>query len=494
MARQAPLSEGARYDAVVIGAGFGGLGAALTLAESGAKVLLCEALTYPGGCASTFQRQGWRFEAGATLFSGFGEGQLMRRWIDRHHLAVDVRILDPMVELRTPAWRLAIPPDREALVARLAAFPGAPRDRLAAFFAEQHRVADALWALFDDPALLPPFDLASLTTHALRVPRYLPLLRLVARPLSAMVERHGLSGFEPLRVYLDALCQITVQCPAGEAEAPFALAATDYCFRGTGHVHGGIGVLAGALADAVTGSGGEVRYASRVSAIHSEPGGWRVTVRGVDVRTPRVFANLLPQGIGGLGVEDARMCALGARVEEGWSACMLYLGLKPGADLRASAHHLELVDDPALPLVEGNHLFCSVSGADEPERGPGRTVTVSTHVPVSAYAGLDAAGKAAYAEGIQRHMGDVLSRLAPEIAEAVDVRMPASPRTWERFTRRAHGCVGGIPRRVGWQNYRDMGPAEVAPGLWMIGDTAFPGQSTLATAIGGVRAAQVALR
>ena len=58
---------------LVIGSGFGGLGAALTLAEAGKQVLLCERLNYPGGCAATFQRKGIAFEAGATLFSGFGE-------------------------------------------------------------------------------------------------------------------------------------------------------------------------------------------------------------------------------------------------------------------------------------------------------------------------------------------------------------------------------------------------------------------------------------
>ncbi|HND32895.1 MAG TPA: FAD-dependent oxidoreductase, partial [Myxococcota bacterium] len=36
-------------DVIVIGAGFGGLAAALSLAERGARVTLLEALTYPGG-------------------------------------------------------------------------------------------------------------------------------------------------------------------------------------------------------------------------------------------------------------------------------------------------------------------------------------------------------------------------------------------------------------------------------------------------------------
>jgi phytoene dehydrogenase-like protein len=67
------------YDVIVIGAGFGGLGTALSLAERGARVCLLEALRYPGGCASTFTKnvrdaQGHvhacRFDAGATVVSG----------------------------------------------------------------------------------------------------------------------------------------------------------------------------------------------------------------------------------------------------------------------------------------------------------------------------------------------------------------------------------------------------------------------------------------
>ena len=93
-------------DTVVIGAGFGGLGAALRLAELGAKVVLCETLRYPGGCASTFSRSGYRFEAGATLFSGLGEGQLFSKWNEAFDLGLRFDLLDPLVELRTGDWSL----------------------------------------------------------------------------------------------------------------------------------------------------------------------------------------------------------------------------------------------------------------------------------------------------------------------------------------------------------------------------------------------------
>ena len=89
-------------DAIIIGSGFGGLGAALTLAQAGLDVLVLETLNYPGGCAGTFVRDGAHFDAGATVAAGLGPGQLFRRWIDTLELQVTGVPLDPAVQLRTP--------------------------------------------------------------------------------------------------------------------------------------------------------------------------------------------------------------------------------------------------------------------------------------------------------------------------------------------------------------------------------------------------------
>ena len=69
--------------------------------------------------------------------------------------------------------------------------------------------------------------------------------------------------------------------------------------------------------------------------------------------------------------------------------------------------------------------------------------------------------------------------------------MPASPRTFERFTRRSGGWVGGVPRRAGLSAYDLRLPFRVAPGLYLVGDSVFPGQSVLATAVGGTKTVEV---
>ena len=60
------------YDAVVIGAGNGGLTAAAGLAKEGHKVLLLEKHNIPGGCATSFIRGRFEFEVALHQLSGLG--------------------------------------------------------------------------------------------------------------------------------------------------------------------------------------------------------------------------------------------------------------------------------------------------------------------------------------------------------------------------------------------------------------------------------------
>jgi phytoene dehydrogenase-like protein len=483
-----------RFDVAIVGAGFGGLSTALSLAQRGARVVLFEALAYPGGCASTFTRAGVTHESGATLFSGFDANQLWGRWIRELPLEVEIDFPDPVVTHVTPARRLEVRRDRGALFEQLSAVPGAPVRALEDFFALQAQVADVLWGLFDRPEELPPQSASGLLWHARRLRDYAKLVGFVGKPLVAVLARFGLERFEPLCTYLDALCQITVQCSAREAEATFALAAMDYYHRGTGHVRGGIGRLADAIVARLRALGGTVRFSDSVRRVTQRRGGYRIEARRGDVEAGAVALNLLPQAamrlaeIGPRATE--RLHDLSRKVETGWGAAMLYLVARSPADAPVSASHFDLVLDEGAPFTDGNHVFVSIGAADDrPGAEDARSITVSTHVSMNDLLSLGAEQQRARIEAIQSKMDRCVATLLPRWWDGLTRRMTASPRTFARFTMRPGGFVGGIPRRAGLANYENLGPLELERNLFLVGDTAFPGQSTLATSVGGVRLA-----
>lgn len=61
-----------KFDAVVIGAGTGGLSAALTLASNGKKTLLLEQHNLPGGCSTSFIRGRFEFDASLHEYCAIG--------------------------------------------------------------------------------------------------------------------------------------------------------------------------------------------------------------------------------------------------------------------------------------------------------------------------------------------------------------------------------------------------------------------------------------
>ena len=91
-------------EVIVIGSGIGGLCCGGLLAKAGKKVLILEAHSKPGGAAHVFQKDGYTFESGPSLWSGIGT------WPTTNPLGQVLKALNQKVELiKYQDWNVQIP-------------------------------------------------------------------------------------------------------------------------------------------------------------------------------------------------------------------------------------------------------------------------------------------------------------------------------------------------------------------------------------------------
>jgi phytoene dehydrogenase-like protein len=184
-----------------------------------------------------------------------------------------------------------------------------------------------------------------------------------------------------------------------------------------------------------------------------------------------------------------RLRKLPPKPEQMWGAFMVYVGLDGAAVPNDFALHHQVVRGE--PLGNGNSVFLSLSPAwDDGRAKEGqRVLTLSTHTELAPWWDLHNNDREAYQVRKQTYTDRVLAAaevVLPGLREAADLVLPGTPVTFQRFTRRTWGWVGGFPQT---NLFRAWGP-RLAPGLWMVGDSIFPGQSVPAVALGGLRVAR----
>lgn len=167
---------------------------------------------------------------------------------------------------------------------------------------------------------------------------------------------------------------------------------------------------------------------------------------------------------------------------------MVYLGLDGAVVPAGYPLHYQVI--VAEPLGEGNSIFLSLSLPDDDTRSPAgqRAVTISTHTDVRSWQHLFESDRAAYdtrKAALTERVLTTAEVALPGLRSAARLILPGTPVSFQRFTHRRLGWVGGFLQT---NLLRAWGP-RLGRGLWLEGDSIFPGQSVLATALGGMRVA-----
>lgn len=487
-------------DVIVVGAGFGGLAAALLLADRGADVLLLEAHTTVGGCAGAFDRfrrrtddprsfDRFRFDAGATTLSGLADGHPLRLLFDRFDDPPPIRKVDPGMIVHTPdGRRLPRHADRSRWIETLSAFFDDPR--IIPFWRTLGSVADRGWDLAMSNRTFPPRTLSDL----IRLARpsnltALPLLRHLRRSIEDFLVRFDLKNHHPFRTFLDEQLMITAQNRSDEVPTMVGAMGLSYP-EDTWYPDGGMVAVAEWMRDRFLERGGEVRMKREVAEIRPEGSRWVLATNRETCRASRVVANLtLPDLEHLVAAKDRSLRRTVEELPPLWGAQVLHLAVPDRFDDGGSLYHQIHVGD--IPHISSDSIFVSFSASDDRVRAPEgyRTVTVSSHVAdPGSWVRLKRERPVEYgrrreamAEGIREVLADRFPGTLPSIID-----LPATPASFAFFTRRSDGAVGGVPFSTS-RNLFAM-PTFRTPfeGIFVTGDTVYPGQGVPAVVLGSM--------
>ncbi len=483
---------------VIIGAGIGGLATGAGLARAGADVTVLEAHTAPGGCAGTFFHQGYRFDAGATLAGGFYPGGPM-------DMVANIAGIDSWPAHPAEPSMVVHLPDQTRInrygdERRWEEYERAFGEKSFAFWQWQETTADSLWELALRLPAWPPqspgqlIDLAAqasgwLTSNWLRHAR--PALVL---DTFSTVSRHLKNQSKNLQLFVDAQLLISAQTTSQNANSLYGASALDLPRRGVAHLEGGMEAVANSLVAAIRSNGGKVLFrkeATRISIQGGKPQGVEAR-RGEFFLADIVVANLPPANIQRL-LGRAIPSAEPPDPKKGWGAYMVYAGVDESVIPADTPLHHQIIRGE--PFGETNTVFLSISPAWDQSRAPKgkRAITLSTHSDLRPWWKTFHGDPARYEElkdAYKENMMSAAEEIFSGIQSATRLVLPGTPVTFERFTRRAWGWVGGYPQTNLLRVHKPM----IAEGIWMVGDSIFPGQSMPAVALGGLRVAGLVLQ
>jgi len=277
-----------KYDAVVIGAGNGGLTAAAKLQQEGLNVLLLERHNIPGGAATSFCRGRFEFEVALHQLSGLGTPEkpgLLRLQLDKLGVMEDlefVEISDLYHVATADGFRITLKTNREDTIAVLKEkFPHETKAIQKYFDLLARYANDMIGAfIFRDPE--PSREkYPDLYQYALRNSKDIldeyfsdPLLKAV------LAVYWGYIGVPPTRLAFAYLAMILFQ----------------YMEFKPYHVKGGSQAISNAILNKFTANGGTARFNCGVKRIVVDNGQVKgvITDEGDEVAAENVVSNISP--------------------------------------------------------------------------------------------------------------------------------------------------------------------------------------------------------
>ena len=470
--------------ALVIGAGLGGLSAAMRLGAKGYSVTVLDRLDRAGGRGSSIEQDGHRFDLGPTIVTAPMVFEDL--WADcgrDFHADVDLRPMDPFYEIRWPdgtsfkangddAHMLA---EVEKLSPRdVKGYKRFLKDSYARYvIGYEGMVAKPMHKLWETIKVLPKFAM-------LRADR--SIYHHVATRVKDEKLRMALS-FHPLFIGGDPTHVTSIYALVGYLEKE----------HGVHYAMGGVQAIADAMANAVRSQGGVIRHETEVDEIIVEAGktaGVRLT-GGEELRAPLVVSNTdAGHTYDRLLRNMKRKRWTTKRLKKSrWSMGLYvwYFGTKGTAGKWSDLGHHTILNGPRFKgllndifmkgkLSDDMSLYIHRPALTDPSVAPEGDDTFYVLSPVP-HIGWDNAVDWQSEEPIYREkVAAVLEAVMPGFRDHISTETVFTPETFRDRYLSPHGCGFSIePRILQSAYFRPHNVSEELPGLFLVGAGTHPG-------------------
>ncbi|MCA9961673.1 MAG: NAD(P)/FAD-dependent oxidoreductase [Anaerolineales bacterium] len=491
------------YDTIVIGSGAGGLTTAVSLAQAGQKVLVCEQHEVPGGWTHSFTLEGYRFSPGVHYIGSLGQGEQLRSIYEGLGVSQDLSFCelnpDGFDHVIVGNERFDIPKGRDNFIHRL-------KDR----FPREVNGIDRYFAIMDDlfadlrtlSRLQNPLQLAQARTFwrwgwrtGQAVLDYCftdPLLKAI---LSAQSGDHGM--------------------PPSQVSAPMHLGITEHYLNGGYYPLGGAFAIPRAFVRALKRAGGEIRLSTPVQRILLE-NGRAVGVElagGETLRARHIVSNADPEMTFGKLIGRERLpWQLRRKVNKvRYSGSALSLFFAVDMDLQAAGldsgnvwfyRHTDVdglyqqgLGDRILHAERADALFLTVTTLKDPSKmhSGHHTLEAFTFVgyePFWRWANQPNGQRGADYQGLKNQLADkmfaTIEEIVPGIRDHVVFCDLGTPLTNQHYLAAHRGNLYGIAKSPFQMGPFSFAVKSAVPGLWLCG------ASTLSHGVSGATASGIA--
>ena len=493
------MNEGDQLDAVVIGSGIGGLVTASQLASKGAKVLVLERYTIPGGSGGSFSRDGYTFDVGASMIFGFGEkghtNLLTRALADVDQKCETLPDPSQLVYHLPSGLELEVSRSYEDFISRLITKFPHEEDGIRRFYGICWKVFNCLDSMpllsIEDPLYLvkvffkAPFSCLGLA-------RWLPVN-------VGEVARKYINDPELLK-FIDIECFCWSVMPADRT--PMINAGMVFSDRHAGGINypkGGVGVIAEKLVHGLRSYGGQIRYKTRVTKIlikDQKAIGVKLS-NGEIIYAKKIISNATRwDTFGGDKVKNPLVEKSHAPdAEISWrnnykpssSFLSLHLGVKSTLIPKEFHCHHILLDKWQEMDSENGVVFVSIPTLLDSDLAPEKSHIIHAFTPseMKSWENLSPSDYLLKKEKDSDFVISRINKILPGIVNAIVHKEVGTPRSHRRFLGRFQGSYGPVPaKRLSGLLPMPFNTTRIK-NLFCVGDSCFPGQGLNAVAFSG---------